>query len=98
VHRRPRLRGFALEKLKLGWSSQQISGRLKKEINEGVRPKREYVNHNPSTNFCMAQRRSTRSPGNIYLEVIGNEDTGWAEEADQSKSRTGFRSGTDQQR
>jgi transposase, IS30 family len=38
-------RGFVLEKLKLGWSPQQISGRLKKEISEGVRPKREYVNH-----------------------------------------------------
>ena len=39
------LRGFVLEKLKLGWSPQQISGRLKKEITEGVRPKREYINH-----------------------------------------------------
>ena len=39
------LLGFVLEKLKLGWSPQQISGRLKKEITEGVRPKREYVNH-----------------------------------------------------
>src|SRR5918992_6314439 len=39
------LRGFVLEKLKLGWSPQQISGRLKKEITAGVRPKREYVNH-----------------------------------------------------
>jgi IS30 family transposase len=34
-----------LEKLQLGWSPQQISGRLKKEIKEGVRPKREYINH-----------------------------------------------------
>src|SRR5918992_2467980 len=41
----PTLLGFVLEKLKLGWSPQQISGRLKKEITEGVRPKREYVNH-----------------------------------------------------
>src|SRR5919106_217832 len=41
----PTLLGFVLEKLKLGWSPQQISGRLKKEINEGVRPKREYINH-----------------------------------------------------
>ena len=39
------LRGFVLEKLKLGWSPQQISGRLKKEIKEGVRPKKEYINH-----------------------------------------------------
>ena len=41
----PTLRDFVLEKLKLGWSPQQLSGRLKKEIKEGVRPKREYVNH-----------------------------------------------------
>jgi transposase, IS30 family len=45
LRHRPVLRDFVLEKLKLGWSPQQISGRLKKEINEGVRPKREYVNH-----------------------------------------------------
>jgi transposase, IS30 family len=45
LRRRPILRGFMLEKLKLGWSPQQISGRLKKEITEGVRPKREHVNH-----------------------------------------------------
>jgi IS30 family transposase len=45
LRHRPTLRGFVLEKLKLGWSPQQISGRLKKEITEGVRPKREYINH-----------------------------------------------------
>ena len=45
LRRHPVLRDFVLEKLKLGWSPQQISGRLKKEINEGVRPKREYINH-----------------------------------------------------
>ena len=45
LRQRPTLQGFVLEKLKLGWSPQQISGRLKKEITEGIRPKREYVNH-----------------------------------------------------
>jgi transposase, IS30 family len=45
LRHRPALRDLVLEKLKLGWSPQQISGRLKKEITEGVRPKREYVNH-----------------------------------------------------
>jgi transposase, IS30 family len=45
LRHRPTLRGFVLEKLKLGWSPQQISGRLKKEITEGVCPKREYINH-----------------------------------------------------
>jgi hypothetical protein len=47
--------------------------------------------------FSMTQRSRTRSSGNTYLEVIGSEDAGWAEEADQSKSLTGFRSGIDQQ-
>jgi IS30 family transposase len=41
LRRRLTLRGFVLEKLKLGWSPQQISGRLKKEITD---------------NFCMTQR------------------------------------------
>ena len=45
LRRCPTLQGFVLEKLKLGWSPQQISGRLKKEINEGIRPQRESVNH-----------------------------------------------------
>jgi hypothetical protein len=34
----------------------------------------------------------------VLLEAMGNEDAGWAEEANQSKSLTGFRSGTDQGR
>ena len=41
----PALRDFVLEKLQLGWSPQQISGRLKREITEGVPPQREYINH-----------------------------------------------------
>jgi hypothetical protein len=63
------LQGFVLEKL--GWSPQQIFGRLKKEITEGVRPKREYVNYE-----SIYQLR-TGSPGNTYLEAMGNEDAGW---------------------
>src|SRR5918999_2745313 len=47
----PVLRDFVLEKLKLGWSPQQISGSLKKEIKEGVRPKREYINHESICQF-----------------------------------------------
>src|SRR5918996_1229018 len=67
---RPVLRGFVLEKLQLGWSPQQISGRLKKEITEGVRPKRE------SINFCMTQRSRTRSSGHTCPAGIGNGDAG----------------------
>jgi IS30 family transposase len=96
LRRRPTLRGFVLEKLKLGWSPQQISGRLKKEITEGVRPKREYINHESIYPFLYDPAR--RSSGHTYLEVIGNEDAGWAEAVDQSQSRTGFPAGIDQWR
>ena len=51
LRQRPTLRGFVLEKLKLDWSPQQISERLKKEITEGVRPKREHVIHEPIYQF-----------------------------------------------
>ena len=53
----PTLRSFVLEKLKLGWSPQQISGRLKKEITEGVRPKREYINHEAIYQFLYDPAR-----------------------------------------
>lgn len=36
---------FVIEKIKAGWSPEQISGRLKKEIKEGKRSPEEYVNH-----------------------------------------------------
>jgi len=36
---------FIINKIKQGWSPETISGRLKKEIKEGARPKEDYVNH-----------------------------------------------------
>ena len=36
---------FVIEKIKQGWSPETISGRLKKEIKDGARPKEDYVNH-----------------------------------------------------
>ena len=42
---RPTLQSYVVGKLGLGWSSEQIAGRLRKEINEGVRPPEEYINH-----------------------------------------------------
>src|SRR3989344_3345196 len=36
---------FVIEKIKQGWSPEQIAGRLKKEIKDRLRPKDEYVNH-----------------------------------------------------
>src|SRR5512132_899516 len=42
---RPTLQSYVVGKLGLGWSPEQIAGRLRKEINEGVRPAEEYINH-----------------------------------------------------
>jgi IS30 family transposase len=42
---RSTLRAYVLEKLELGWSPEQIAGRLRKEIREGTRPQEEYINH-----------------------------------------------------
>ena len=42
---RPTLQSYVVGKLGLGWSPEQIAGRLRKEINEGVRPPEEYINH-----------------------------------------------------
>jgi IS30 family transposase len=39
------LKSYVLEKLGLGWSPEQIAGRLKKEIKEGSRFPEEYINH-----------------------------------------------------
>lgn len=36
---------FVIKKIKQGWSPEQISGRLKKEIIEGKRPREEYINY-----------------------------------------------------
>lgn len=36
---------FVIEKIKQGWSPEQIAGRLKKEIREGKRLPEEYINH-----------------------------------------------------
>ena len=42
---RPTLQSYVVGKLRLGWSPEQIAGRLRKKINEGVRPPEEYINH-----------------------------------------------------
>jgi transposase, IS30 family len=42
---RPSLESYVLEKLELGWSPEQIAGRLRKEIKEGRRSPEEYINH-----------------------------------------------------
>ncbi len=41
----PGLSAYVLDKLTRGWSPQQIAGRLRKEIRDGLRPETEYINH-----------------------------------------------------
>jgi hypothetical protein len=98
LRHRPTLQGFVLEKL--SWaspSSRSPEDSRRKSLREYVRKGNTSIT-SPSTSFCMTQRSKTRSSGNTYLEGIGNEDAGWVEEADQSKSPTEFPSGTDQGR
>jgi IS30 family transposase len=42
---RPSLQKYVVEKLELGWSPEQIAGRLREKIKEGKRPSTEYINH-----------------------------------------------------
>lgn len=41
----PLLKAYVLEKLSLGWSPEQIAGRLRREITAGLRSSAEYINH-----------------------------------------------------
>ena len=41
----PVIGSFVIEKIKQGWSPETISGRLKKEIKEGLRSKEDYINY-----------------------------------------------------
>lgn len=45
LNTRPHLLDYVCGKLRLGWSPEQIAGRLKKEIGEGIRSKDDYINH-----------------------------------------------------
>jgi IS30 family transposase len=58
---RPSLKSYVLEKLELGWSPEQIAGRLKKEIKEGLRPNTDYINHESIYQFIYdAEQREMR--------------------------------------
>lgn len=41
----PVIGSFVIEKIKQGWSPETISGRLKKEIKDGIRPEENYINY-----------------------------------------------------
>src|ERR687896_276118 len=84
--------------LKLGWSpSRSPEDSRRRSLRKYARKENTSIT-SPSTSFCMTQNSRTRSSGHTCPAGIGNEDAGWAEEADQSKSPTGFPSGTDQGR
>jgi transposase, IS30 family len=45
LRRNKALSSYVRKNLRLGWSPQQIAGRLKKEIRQGLRSPKEYINH-----------------------------------------------------
>jgi IS30 family transposase len=57
----PILKSYMLDKLNYGWSPEQITGRLKKEIQEGLRPNTDYINHESIYQFIYdAEQREMR--------------------------------------
>jgi IS30 family transposase len=48
---------ICFEKLDLGWSPQQIAGRLRKEIKDGKRSKEEYINHESIYQYIYDQEQ-----------------------------------------
>ena len=58
---------FVIEKIKQGWSPEQIAGRLKKEIKEGERSKDEYVNHESIYQFIYDSEYGKREKLCNYL-------------------------------
>src|SRR5512134_557258 len=69
---RPTLQSYVVGKLGLGWSPEQIAGRLRKEINEGVRPPEDYINHESITSTSMMRRRVSCACGRSSRGAIGN--------------------------
>src|SRR5512144_599834 len=54
---RPTLQSYVVGKLALGWSPDPMAGRLRKAINEGVRPPEEYINHESIYQYIYDERR-----------------------------------------
>jgi transposase, IS30 family len=53
----PTLHSYVLEKLKLGWSPEQIAGRLRAKIVQGLRTKDEYINHESIYQYPYAEEQ-----------------------------------------
>lgn len=66
---------FVIEKIKQGWSPETISGRLKKEIKDGIRSKEEYINYESIYQF-------------IYDSTYGKQEKLWNYLKQGKKRRT----------
>src|SRR5512147_2484634 len=55
---RSTLQSYVVEKLELGWSPEQIAGKTRKEIREGVRPAKEYINHESIYQYIYDESRN----------------------------------------
>ena len=58
---------YVVEKIKIGWSPEVISGRLKKEIREGKRDPHMYVNHESIYQFVFDSAFGKREALKQYL-------------------------------
>lgn len=58
---------FIIDRIKHGWSPEQIAGRLKKEIKEGKRSQDQYVNHESIYQFIYESSYGKREKLFQYL-------------------------------
>lgn len=63
-----RIGSFVIDKIKAGWSPEQIAGRLKKEIKDGLRPKEEFVNHESIYQFIYDSEYGREEKLSQYLK------------------------------
>ena len=71
----PIIGSFVIEKIKQGWSPETISGRLRKEISDGIRSKEDYINYESIYQF-------------IYDSIYGKQNKLWNYLKQGKKRRT----------
>lgn len=59
--------GFIIWKIKQGWSPEQISGRLRREIRSGKRPKDDYLNYESIYQFIYGSVYGQKEQLRLYL-------------------------------
>src|SRR5512147_2469657 len=79
---RSTLQSYVVEKLELGWSPEQIAGRLEKRSGKAYDQRRNTSTMSPFTSIFMTSRGTICDCGRSSQDAIANDDAGWVEKAD----------------